>query len=123
MAPTQNPNLIEVFKISRPDEKLLADPKQLLANGGKLVRWTEREAFLKAGGKASTPKGGKGGKGKPAGGEDAPGETNEAEALPPDVAAVRVALEAEAVAAGVTIHHKMSNDTIRKKIDEAKSKA
>jgi hypothetical protein len=123
MAPTPNPNLIEVFKASDPNQKLLADPKQLLAKGGKLVRWTDREAFLK-GGKASTPaKGGKGGKGKPAGGEDAPGETSEPEAPAADAAEVRAALEAEAVTAGVTIHHKMSNDTIRKKIDEAKAKA
>jgi hypothetical protein len=121
MAPTPNPNLIEVFKASNPNEKLLADPKQLLAKGGKLVRWSDREAFLKGGAKGKAPA--KGGKGKPAGGEDAPGETSEPEAPAADAAEVRAALEAEAVTAGVTIHHKMSNDTIRKKIDEAKAKA
>lgn len=38
--------LIECFKPKSPDVKLFADAGQLAAKPGKLIRWSEREAYL-----------------------------------------------------------------------------
>lgn len=38
--------LIECFKPKAPDVKLFADAGQLAAKPGKLIRWSEREAYL-----------------------------------------------------------------------------
>lgn len=117
MAPQPNPDLIEVFKASDPGTKLLADKKQLRAKEGKLIRWTDREEFL-----------GKGnGKGKKEAKKTDATKTEDPPAGEPakgaDDPEARKALVAEAEAAGVAVHHRMTNETLRKKIDEAKAKA
>lgn len=47
--------LIECFKAKSPDVKLYADAAQLAAKPDKLIRWSEREAWL-AQNKAKAPK-------------------------------------------------------------------
>ena len=54
-------NLIEVFKTNNPDKKLYADQKQINENAS-LVKWDQREAWLKK----------QAGKGKAAKGESKP---------------------------------------------------
>lgn len=49
-----NPNLIKVFKTSNPDHPLYADQKQINENPS-LVKWDQRDAWLKAQSKESKP--------------------------------------------------------------------
>lgn len=126
--------LIEVFKRTAPDVKLLADAGQLIAKAGKLLRWTDREAFKKnpaafGGAKPKTVKG------KPAPAESEQGvadpaasDTGEASGTGPAItpeeeAAQREGLLKTAQEMGVAIHGRMTNETIRKKLEAAKALA
>lgn len=72
-----NPNLIKVFKASNPDKPLYADQGQINANPEVLIKWDNRDAWLKskaAGGSKQAAAKGKQSPGGNAGGSEAEGE-------------------------------------------------
>lgn len=123
--------LVEVFKVSNPDQKMMADHSQLAAHPKKLVKWEDREKWLAN--KAGKSKGGKGAGtsqgnskgpnpaktgadatgGQPAGGT---GQEN-----PEDKGPSRGDLIAKAEKLGINIHPQMKTENIAKKIAEVEA--
>jgi hypothetical protein len=110
-----NPNLIEVFKPSNPDEKLYADQKQLNdlngadGKGGKLIRWSERAKWLAKNKKPTKPE-------KPDAepdGEEEPEPVDETE-TPAAPVRTKAELHAELDAKGIAYTKKMNVEQLEK---------
>lgn len=113
-----NPNMIEVFKTSNPNEKLRCDPRQFAEHytqklqtkeGPTLVPWDQREDWKREQAKKSKSKGGDD-KGKGDEGKDKQDD-------PP--APTRADLEAKAATLNIPVHANMKDETLAKKIAEA----
>lgn len=108
-----NPNLIKVFKASNPDKPLYADQGQINANPEVLIKWDNREAWLKgkaAGGSKQAAAKGKQSHGGNAGGSKAEGEaeTDAKDNAPDTPVRTKAELQAELDAKGIPYTKKMT---------------
>lgn len=123
-----DPNKIEVFKPSNPDEKLIADRGQYMEHNirrvsdGKepnLVAWSDREKFLKGkkgGGKKQDADEGEDGKK-----DDDQGEGDEGDGK--SDAPTRDDLEKQCAELNIPFTARMKDETLAKKIAEAKGES
>lgn len=109
--------LIEVFKHTDPNRKLFADQKQINANPKSLIRWDQREAWLKAnadGGEKTKQATGEGGD------ADEKKDTDTETKTDTKPQRTKADIQAELDAAGIPYTKKMTAEQLEKALAEGK---